>query len=858
MRMWRISGVLAIEAAVLLALVAVTAALPGPYAGFPLDDIRRPVYRGSIRTRESKSDAEVIVRSDISVIDGRAASVTPTLAPTTATPIAESLKMVTKQLLQAPSATDMVATDVRTPPKVKSQVKGEITDFVPIGKGEAHPVVIDDTSAYEIITSAPPKPSTPPSAAGLSTWILLTNGEQSTMATKKKVTTQTTIDPKKKLVSTTTTMPDKSNKKTEEIKVGKPGIVKPVPAPVKKANITREEPPPKASPLILQDSKFRNRTPVVVGRIPAIDKNDNSNDIKKVTTTPVPPATANTTTLATPTTVVTKKKTSPLSTKHTFDIVPTTSLLLETDTVETTEETSTTEPTTTTTKRTRRPSNKKKKKNKNRRRRPSKPDSDAAESKIEDNAMASKIETSRPISTRIYNYLAREVMPSVGVGIVGLVLTAGLAGLFLYPFGGGVARRNYDKGPNPLSDSHMYYYNSYSPHQETELNNVQPEEKVFGQVLSSMNQNSFSPSPSYDNGKYSASNHKYRYDMHDYTVNGYAGSNDYSTLPDSVKNGHYQASDSSKYYSMDPVSTHYKLTDGSSQSDSFKSEGSNYPSLTEYTSYTNAASVGTISAYDSSDNSNNDTNTGEDKSDKSQPQFSALVGSPSFTNSDFVGSVSLTGSYGAQEVRHRTGALAASDHGPRKLERTKRDVHDDFLNEIDSTDEKLLRKPVENPTTPGRIETTTMDTTGITKDSFDSVTMTTKTDETTKAEPNLINNIETSTDPIINGTDNSDDSDKDVTDSPDGVTTYGSDAGFFGFLRRLAQVKLKLGISLLRSTGEAFQRYLNTMAKRMESAVRNMENKRRSAAPTNQWTSISSSSSPLRKSRSDRFKRFAI
>ncbi|XP_073982251.1 uncharacterized protein isoform X2 [Rhodnius prolixus] len=800
------------------------------------------------RTRESKSDSEVIVKSDISVIDGRSAGISSTIAPTTATPIAESFKMVTKQLLQAPSATDMVATDVRTPPRVKSQVKSEIADFVPLGKGEAHPVLMDDTSAYEIVTSAPPKPSTPPSTAGLSTWILLSNGEQSTLATKKKGTVAPTVEPKKKPPPIAITpAPEKGIKKNEE-KVGKPGIVKPVPAPVKKANITRED-PPKASALVLQDSKFKNRTPVVVGRIPAIEKTDTNNSLKKVaSTTP-------TATIAS-TTAPTKRKTTQTSTKYSPDIVPTTSLLLETDTVEAVEETSTTEPTSTTTKRTRRPTNKKKKKNKNRRRRPSKPDSDQAESKItDDNAVASKIENNRPISTRIYNYLAREVMPSVGVGIVGLMLTAGLAGLFLYPFGGTIARRNYDKAPTPLSsDSHMYYYNSYSPHPEPEPNNAQPEEKVFGQVLSSMNQNTFNPSPPYDGSKYSASNHKYRYDIHDYSVNGYAGTSDYSTLPDSVKNGgDYPPPDSSKYYSMDPITTHYKLTDTSSQPETFKPERNNYPSLTEYTSYTNAASVGTVSSYENSGENKreNETSVGEDKSDKSAPQFSALVGSPHFTNTDFVGSVSLTGSYGAQEIRHRTGAQAASDHGPRSLplKRTKRDVHDDFNNEIDSTDEKILRKPSEAPTTKSptnKLETTT---------GFNYFTKTepslVKDGTTVNYENNVVtdSSTDTTTDTVTNAT-NESGYNKDVTDSPDNSnnddednissTDGNNDSGFLGFLRRLAQVKLKLGLSLLRSTGEAFQRYLNVMAKRMETAVRNMETKRRSAQNP-QWTSVSSS-----------------
>ncbi|XP_071440876.1 mucin-2-like [Hetaerina americana] len=90
--------------------------------------------------------------------------------------------------------------------------------------------------------------------------------------------------------------------------------------------------------------------------------------------------------------------------------------------------------------RPRRPSNKRKK-NKNRRRRPSKKpiattqvpslgtELEVKESPQDDNAG----NVASPLSTRIYNFIAREVMPSMSVGLLGLVVTAGLAGYFLLP-----------------------------------------------------------------------------------------------------------------------------------------------------------------------------------------------------------------------------------------------------------------------------------------------------------------------------------------------------------------------------------------------------------------------------------------
>ncbi|XP_014289501.1 uncharacterized protein [Halyomorpha halys] len=698
-------------------------AFPQTSETLSVEDVRRPVYRGNHRTRESKSE------------------LTETISSTTATPIGESLRAVTKQLLQP---TDMVATDVRTPPRVKNKtgeakieklVDGPLkTDRIGEGVGEA--------IAVDVITQAP----------GLSTWILLSNDQ-----VKGRPATQATIQSVEKQV-----------KKNDTLKI-KPVSNK---TPIKKQNSTDEV---TKSPLILQDVKFKNRTPVVVGRVP---------------TTPLDNQTRTTITIAvtSPTPVnKTKPSLSSQSTKF-VEIVPTTSLVLETDTIETGDEISTTE-TTTTTKRTRRPSTKKKKKNKNRRRRPSKPE-ETAESKItqDNNLVSNKIDPSRPITTRIYNYLAREVMPTVGVGIVGLVLTAGLAGLFLYPFGGGIARRNYEKG---TGHQHHYYYNDYVPHREDHTKPA--EDKIFNPISPSLNHNSYMSS--YDS-KY---NNKFRYES-DYSqpVNGYAGSSEYSTLPDSVKNSDFSLTDSNKYYSMDPVSSQYKLTD----IDKYKDEG-NYPSFTEYTSYTNAASVGTRGSYEKVEVSQNDTKE-EDKSDKSQPEFSALVGTPQFTNTDFVGSVSLTGSYGTDT--QRTGALA-SEHGPRALRNT-RDVHDDFNNEIDVTDEKILKQsPIIPSTEISKVEVTTEEKTTVTDVSTESPSP----DETT-TQFNFMNMF----------------TEENEKEPPPQNSSFDNPGGFIGFIKRLAQLKLKIGISLLRSTSEVVQKYFDNVAARMEEAVRHLEKRRRS------------------------------
>ncbi|KAI4497945.1 hypothetical protein M0802_007061 [Mischocyttarus mexicanus] len=78
------------------------------------------------------------------------------------------------------------------------------------------------------------------------------------------------------------------------------------------------------------------------------------------------------------------------------------------------------------------------------------------------------------ISSQIYSFLSREVMPSFGVmSLLGLGL--GLASYFLYPFGGTITRRNYEVEPN-------YKYNL----DEYGGNYGQNEEEVLSKVLQGM------------------------------------------------------------------------------------------------------------------------------------------------------------------------------------------------------------------------------------------------------------------------------------------------------------------------------------------------------------------------------------
>ncbi|XP_054261802.1 mucin-5AC-like [Macrosteles quadrilineatus] len=575
--------------------------------------VNRPLFRDDEGQRERKSQD---VKEKVGGVSTEAAN-EARASPTSPTPIGESLKMVTKQLLQSPQATDMVATDVRTPPKIKTHITTE--EFVPLGKGEAIPLDPDNTHSYQVTNTQHVKVSTAEStpASGISTWILLNGSEQSTQASQKKQPTKPLS-----VVSTPVPLKKKQPKPTQEtskptyeaLKNNTPVKVENKQAATitkvdnpKKTQSVNQEPLVKIPAVMLQDAKFKNKTPVIVGKVPSSASTKNKSEVvatfKKGNATIVPvnpgkvealaPQSVRRKVTVVPTTSTTAATTLQTSKPHyQYEMVPTTSVVVHTDIVEaeTTEEVGTTELPTTTTKRTRKPGTKKKKKNKNRRRRPAKKPEGVVESKVTEENNSTRIAPngSRPLSTRIYNYLSREIMPSVGVGIVGLVLTAGLAGLLLYPFGGPVAaRRTYEKTPGTTSDGHMYYnaYNDYNTNGE--VDNGQAEETVFGQVLAGMQQSESKyekyPRPATSGAAPTSSAHysaqsKYRYDpSHEYGYQSsyqnkdkYSSSSDvstamgrnpegYSTLPDS-------ASLSSKYspsYSVSSTGSQYSAPSAS-------------------------------------------------------------------------------------------------------------------------------------------------------------------------------------------------------------------------------------------------------------------------------------------------------
>ncbi|KAL1138419.1 hypothetical protein AAG570_008483 [Ranatra chinensis] len=367
---------------------------------------------------------EFIVRSMISVNEsggGRGANI----KSTTATPIGESLKTVTNQLLQAPEATDMVATDIRTPPRVKIQHRTE--GISQPGKGEAFPIALEE------IQSNPIKPI---SQNGNASWVLLTNGNQ-TVPNKKKVSTQPSSDHKiLNVIGSTGNTGVKIGDVTKFDR--KPALSNKPVVGTKKPNSTKEE-STKSPSAATHESKLKNR-PLTAGKVPSIQKDKNNSNLSKYNATQSAykdtAGGKNKSVLNVPTTTPTIPTTIKNIPVHLPDIVPTTSLLIETGPVEAIDE-KTTEATSTTTKQTRRPGNKKKKKNKNRRRRPTKTQLDQLESKItpEHGSNSSKIDgnTERPLSTRIYNYLAREALLQMDICIIIMIIHLELTQIRVIP-----------------------------------------------------------------------------------------------------------------------------------------------------------------------------------------------------------------------------------------------------------------------------------------------------------------------------------------------------------------------------------------------------------------------------------------
>jgi len=809
----------------------------------------------------------VFPESPVNIGDGRSHA-------TKAPPTDDPAKPVGDQLIQTSTSTNtVVSAEIKTLPK----------NDQPSVKGEAVPVLTDEdvhavgSYSYKITSDGSTRPT-----GDLSTWILL-GGESSpsplNMATIKKVPKPADTTPSS-FVQTFETSTTRKRKPTTE-------------------RTSTTHIPVTESLIKLQDSKFKNKTPVIVGKIPTTTTVKDK--VEEPTTTPLPelPPLDNNTRFGTPVVTFphvpprqrpsannTKKLEKPAATKITSTAVVISKPLNSTTTVSSTAvpSVSATPSTTSVTIRnsteiaqdvTDTPNNstvkntslkkKKKKKNKNKRR-PVKTSHEDAQSKIDDQATKITANGGRPLSTRIYNYLAREVMPNVGVGLVGLMLTAGLAGLLLYsPLGGAAI----PMVPLRRTDNHVHGHShgngpSYVP---PEADNSQPEEQVFGQVLSGM---SYGHNPygrerpdaaapkykptSYQSSEYPAAHDVPKYDVHE--TSKYSGAHDaakyaapdttkysardttkyataaettkYSThdgtkyavvestkytAPDTTK---YSAPDTSKYSTIDVNAPQdkasYPSLDASQDSafdqtqdsqdqtyqnhhyDQMKFDSSNAYEQPKYQSDSQAKGVyeedqssfeapkypGYVQDVPKEDAvpvnySFDNHRTGEEESStassSSDPTFAALQGVPKFYDSGV----------NSEQISVNVHQTMKMEHGPRSL-RMKRQV--DEHNEIDGQlPEETTPRPAE-----GTIKTTENQTNDYATSAATSPATTVSTKPTVSPGP-----------------------------------PAGNPFSFIDFLRRVAEVKLKMGLEILKNTAASITQYVNAIQKRMTHMVRNLQ-----------------------------------
>lgn len=789
----------------------------------------------------------VIVFAEATVNAGDARSRT-----TKAPPISDSVKSVSDQLLQTSTSTNVVvSTEIRTVQQ---------NDETP-PKGEAVPVLTEDDVhvgpySYKISSDG----STKPTGGDLSTWILL-GGDSSpaplNIATIKKVpkpvdtTISSFIQPYE-----TTTATRKRKPTTERMS-------------------TTHSPVVTESPIKLQDSKFKNKTPVIVGKIPTTTTVKEKIEESTTPLADLPPLDNNTrfgTPVVTfphvpprqrPSANNTKKSEKPLTTKVTSTAVviskplnnttimsttvaptvPTTSSSAIISVQNSTEVTQNIVESNNSTLKNTSLKKKKKKKNKNKRKPVIKTSNEDAQSKIDE--QNTKLTPGRPLSTRIYNYLAREVMPNVGVGIVGLMLTAGLAGLLLYsPLGGAaipmVPLRRTDSQANGHS------HGPVSGHVPSETDDYsQPEEQVFGQVLSGMSYGhnpygrerpdaipkykaSYKPTdyPSaHDVPKYNAHDST-KYSVHDTTKFAAADTTKYAThdgtkyaVVESTKysgpDTKYSAPDTSKYSTIDTSLPQEKVSypshdvsqgttfdetqdpqDETYQNhhyDQLKFDSSNAYEQPKYQS--NSQLEGTYQDEQSSFEApkypgyvqdvpkeeavavsyNFDNHRTEEKesstTSSADPTFSALQGVPKFYDSGV----------NPEQISVNVHQTMKMEHGPRSL-RIRRQV--DEHNEIDAQlPEETTPKPTDK-TVDKTFETET-------NDDITTPTITTSTKISDLTEP-----------PMTNPT---------------------SSFSLVDFLKRVAEIKLKMGIEIIRSTAASFTQYMNAIQRRMTNMVRSLQ-----------------------------------
>ncbi|XP_011062737.1 PREDICTED: uncharacterized protein LOC105151006 [Acromyrmex echinatior] len=485
----------------------------------------------------------------------------------------------------------------------------------------------------------------------------------------------------------------------------------------------------------------------------------------------------------------------------------------------------------------------------------------APETKVGANTTKTKKkQPQKAISTQIYNFLSREVMPSFGVmSLVGLGL--GLASYFLYPFGGTITRRNYDVEPN-------YKYNM----DEYGGNYGQSEEEMLSKVFQGMT--------NYEN-KYPGT--KDNYNNNYYHYQHYDGA--YDTQTKKVETRYPSVSTS-------PV---YKAVENTQPAVKYRNTDFQYPEAQTTPAFyydrkrPDFAEVGTSSAANRQFVVGNvpkeypfDVKAANLPVDNKKGYMSTEVGQTQFErevsqNFDFPNAAGLHsyGHLGASTIRVDDGyeeieitpTAVAVEHGPRSLkvkrsalneggrgrrsrskresviqiiptkreleeEREEAEKEEDLSNEIlDIIDSALPGGEVPHKT-KGSNENEVEDLEGQkrkqqeeantrVKESTSKTTHTEDTTEipTTSTTVGKIDDGDTSvsSEKSTDTTHPTDSKDPETIEWFDSSTTKKPSEGFslINFVKKVAEIKFRLGLTILKHASEGFARYLGHVQKRI-------------------------------------------
>lgn len=444
--------------------------------------------------RSTSTNTEDVTKKTEEITNAPATPNAPRNVKTKSPVIGESIKMVTNQLLDNPSNTTVetpIVTDTRIPPKLKNQInKHKLktrNEDAEKPMENAHPGIAVPVTMEELEKENKHSESST-SNEGISTWILLSNpsGKDNVTSTEPTKAEEPTKKPKPTSPKNKTKRPQ-----TNKVSSGK----RPIIGSTNKSDLV-------AGGSAINENVYNKLKDTVLSNV---QKNKNTSTQKTTittttTTTTASPSTVALTTKKEPTTkapssVVQVKVTSKPSKKKNKNkhknatarpaIIDNDSALLPMEPKEQEIELEISTPPTTT-KKPKRTSTRKKNKTKKRKTSKPKPETSTAVSNVKTSNKTKSTKTKKPsvtsitgpITSQLYNYFSREVMPTVGVGALGLATLVGLAGYFLYPFSTPVRRTfEVDKKDD------IYRHNAEEYANE---GNGQAEEEMLGTVLAGM------------------------------------------------------------------------------------------------------------------------------------------------------------------------------------------------------------------------------------------------------------------------------------------------------------------------------------------------------------------------------------